>query len=75
MPGTKNMPHEPIGSKPGTMSLISGTSGVCGNGLLPVKPSGRTLPPLISPMTDGGVTNMTSTLPLSMPFITSDAPL
>ena len=57
------------------MSFISGTSGNAGNGLVPVKPSARTRPSLTRPITDGGVTNITSTLPPSMPVITSDAPL
>src|SRR5450759_1642945 len=71
--GAKNMPHEPMGSKPGSMSFMSGTLGNAWNGLLPVKASARTRPSLISPITDGGVTNMTSTLPLSMPVMTSEA--
>ena len=57
------------------MSFISGTSGVGGNGLVPVKASGRTRPSLIRPMTDGGVTNITCTLPPSSAVMTSDAPL
>ena len=37
--GAKNMPQEPIGSKPGRMSFKSGTLGNAGNGLLPVNAS------------------------------------
>ena len=48
---------------------------MAGNGLVPVKASGRTRPSLISPITDGGVTNITCTLPPSIAVITSEAPL
>src|SRR5487761_2364974 len=72
--GAKNMPHEPIGLKFGSTLVISGTSGNAGNGLVPVKASARTRPLLIRPITEGGVTNMTFTLPESIAFITSEAP-
>src|SRR5450759_773250 len=45
----KNIPHEPMGSKPGSISFMSGTFGNAGNGLLPVKARARTRPSLISP--------------------------
>src|SRR3974390_2551577 len=73
--GAKNMPQEPIGAKFGSTLDISGTSGKAENGLVPVKASARTRPSLIRPMTEGGVTNITLTLPPSMAVITSEAPL
>src|SRR3974390_799809 len=73
--GGKNMPQEPIGAKLGSTFDINGTSGKAGNGLVPVKASARTRPSLIRPMTEGGVTNITLTLPPSMAVITSEAPL
>src|SRR5664279_4520611 len=75
LPGAKNMPQEPIGAKLGSTLVISGTSGNAGNGLVQVKASARTRPDLSRPMTEGGVTNITFTLPPSIAAITSEAPL
>ncbi len=55
--------------------VISGTSGSSGNGFVPVKASARTRPSLTRPSTEGGVTNITCTLPPSIAVSTSDAPL
>src|SRR3974390_918642 len=73
--GAKNMPQEPIGAKLGSTFDINGTSGKARNGLVPVKASARTRPSLIRPMTEGGVTDITVTLPPSRAVITSEAPL
>src|ERR1044072_3103163 len=75
LPGAKNMPNESGAANPGTTSFTSGVSGNSANGLLPVKASARTVPSFNSPITDGGVTNMTSMLPPSSAVMTSDAPL